>query len=90
MIGMLIVGYVFAIRSERRICAEGQSGLSLVLQVDIWDLERLFRSSQANTSRDEIEIDLVALTGAPLPCEEQRRLRSLPRSAARQSTLSAL
>jgi transposase len=34
MIRMLLVGYVFAIRSERRLCSEGagQSGLPLVLQ----------------------------------------------------------
>ncbi len=34
MIRMLMVGYVFAIRSERRLCAEvqGQSSLSVVLQ----------------------------------------------------------
>ena len=34
MIRMLIVGYVFAIRSERRLCRRGagQSGISVVLQ----------------------------------------------------------
>ena len=34
MIRMLLVGYVFAILSERRLCSEvqGQSGLSVVLQ----------------------------------------------------------
>lgn len=35
---------------------------------EVWDLERLYRGMQAGLPRNEIDIDFVALTGAPLSC----------------------
>ncbi|MBF0426048.1 MAG: AIPR family protein [Magnetococcales bacterium] len=39
-------------------------------QIDfhVWDIERLFRILQSGRPQDEIVIDFVKLTGAPLPC----------------------
>lgn len=34
----------------------------------IWDIERLFRWYTSGQAREEIDIDLVALLGKPLPC----------------------
>ncbi|HWW05884.1 AIPR family protein [Collimonas sp.] len=43
-------------------------------QIDfsVFDLERLFRSSQEDVSRDRIEIDCTKLLGRPLACLEMR------------------
>ncbi|WP_287389500.1 AIPR family protein [Ralstonia sp.] len=45
----------------------GDAG-ALKVKVEIWDIERLFRTAQTSTSREDIEIDVVGLIGEPLPC----------------------
>ncbi len=43
-------------------------GLPVSLEVEIWDIERLFRSMQSGLPRDLIEIDLQEKFGNPIPC----------------------
>jgi hypothetical protein len=43
-------------------------GLPVTLEVEIWDIERLFRSMQSGLPRDLIEIDLQEKFGNPIPC----------------------
>jgi len=43
-------------------------GLPVLLEVEIWDVERLFRSMQSGLPRDVIEIDFERTFGAPIPC----------------------
>jgi hypothetical protein len=43
-------------------------GLPVSLEVEIWDIERLFRSMRSALPRDVIEIDFESTFGAPLPC----------------------
>jgi hypothetical protein len=43
-------------------------GLPVLLEVEIWDAGRLFRSMQSVLPRDVIEIDFESSFGAPIPC----------------------
>ena len=37
-------------------------------EVEVWDAMRLFRAQSGNLSREDLDIDLVGLAGAPVPC----------------------
>lgn len=37
-------------------------------QVEVWDAVRLFRAQSGNLSREDLDIDLLDLAGAPVPC----------------------
>lgn len=52
---------------------------------EVWDLERLYRASGEQVSRDRIEIDFSLLTGRPLPCIEMK-----PRPAEYETYLAVL
>lgn len=40
----------------------------LEINVDIWDLQRIFRADSSGVAYESIEIDLESRLGAPLPC----------------------
>lgn len=42
------------------------------ISTEVWDLERLYRASGEEVSRDRIEIDFTQLLGRPLSCLEMR------------------
>jgi hypothetical protein len=42
------------------------------VEFSVWDLERLYRASGEEVTRDRIEVDFTKLTGAPLPALEMR------------------
>lgn len=42
------------------------------VEFSVWDLERLYRASGEEVTRDRIEVDFAKLAGAPLPALEMR------------------
>lgn len=40
----------------------------LTINYHIWDIERLHRLDQSTNNRDPIEIDILELSGSPIPC----------------------
>ncbi|MFH0995761.1 MAG: AIPR family protein [Pseudomonadota bacterium] len=43
-------------------------GLPVTIEIEIWDVERLFRSMQSSLPKDVIEIDFERMFGTPIPC----------------------
>jgi hypothetical protein len=57
---------------SREINDDGIEILGRPIQFDVWDLERLYRASGEEVTRDRIEIDFVKLLGRPLACLEMK------------------
>jgi hypothetical protein len=56
----------------RGIGVEQISVLGRPVATEVWDIERLYRASGEQVSRDRIEIDFVKLLGRPLSCIEMK------------------
>lgn len=61
----------FVVVTNRRFV--GKLGITIdvadrLIDVQVWDLERLFRLSSSGLKRERISIDIVARIGHPLPC----------------------
>jgi hypothetical protein len=46
--------------------------LGRTVETEVWDLERLYRASGEEVSRDRIEVDFKALMGRPIACLEMK------------------